>query len=521
MNKRYVKRALISVSDKTDIIEFAQQLTQLGIEIISTGGTFSHLSDHGVPVTYISDVTHFPEILDGRVKTLHPAIHGAILAKRDDPTHSDALNREKIVPLDLIVVNLYPFQRAAQNPDADWESLIENIDIGGPAMIRSAAKNHQDVIVATDPADYKLILDELAAHHDCTPQTRVKLAIKAFQMTAQYDALIAQTLPMRSPLLTEEDTARLPVTLSLTCVDTLRYGENPNQPAALYRDMLAPKPAFIDAKQLNGKALSYNNWLDSDSAFRLIQSFDTPAAVIVKHTNPCGVAISDTILHAFEKALAADPVSAFGGILAVNRQIDAELAKEIARTFWEVIIAPDYSQDALAILAEKKNLRVLCVPEKAWKIAPEREWRSIIGGLLCQDRDLACANFTAWQTVTKSSANPAQIADYELAWKVVKQVKSNAIVIVKDGATVGIGAGQMNRVGAAKIALEQAGEHARGAVMSSDAFFPFGDTVSLAAQYGIHAIIQPGGSVRDHESIDAADTFNMVMFFTDERHFRH
>ena len=509
-----VKRALISVSDKTGLETLAAGLVGLGVEIISTGGTFHALEKAGIPVTYISDVTHFPEILDGRVKTLHPAIHGGILAIRENPEHQQALADNQIKPIDMVVVNLYPFEAVAAKPDSQWQTLIENIDIGGPSMIRSAAKNHRDVLVVTDPVDYSTVLAELMAKGDCESKERVRLAIKAFKTTAQYDALITKTLQVRS-----EQPERSEIIVAEKVAE-LRYGENPGQKATLYKDPRC-KNSFIDAKQLQGKALSYNNWLDSNSAFGLVQEFTGPSAVIVKHTNPCGVAVADTVNTAFAKALAADPISAFGGIVALNRPVDEALANMMLPTFWEVIIAPAFSAKAQAIFAQKKNLRLLEVSEQAFAKDASQEWRSINGGWLVQDKDRQEAPSANWQIVSANALEKAKLSDYELAWTVVKHVKSNAIVLVKDGATVGVGAGQMNRVGAAKIALEQAGDKAKGAVLGSDAFFPFGDTVELAAQYGVSGVIQPGGSIRDEESTIAADKHGMVMIHTGVRHFRH
>lgn len=507
------KRALISVSDKSGIVEFAKELLNLDFEIISTGGTYQTLKDAGLEVLYISDVTHFPEILDGRVKTLHPMIHGGILGRRDDAAHQKEMNDQGIIPIDLVAVNLYPFQKVAEKADSTWEELIENIDIGGPSMVRSAAKNHNDVIIVVDASDYSQIVSELKGG-SFPKSLRMNLAIKAFTHTAEYDGFIQQTLRERADH--EEKIQFIPCKK----ITDLRYGENPGQKATLFRNMKDEK-SFIDSTQLQGKELSYNNWLDSDSAFRLIQEFDIPAAVIIKHTNPCGVAVGLTIYESFQKAYDADPVSAFGGILAVNRLVDAELATEIKKTFWEVIIAPDFSKEASDILAEKGNLRLLKVPQEAWNVHEEKEWKSIQGGWIVQDRDTQKALPTDWNLVSEIKPDLHKISDYDFAWRVVKHVKSNAIVIAKDGVSIGVGAGQMNRIGSAKLALEQAGEKAKGAILASDAFFPFKDTVELANEYGIEGIIQPGGSMRDQESIDAVNQHGMVMVFTGVRHFRH
>ena len=530
MSECRVKCALISVSDKTGVVEFAKGLVALGVKIVSTGGTYKALADGGIPAVYISDVTHFPEILDGRVKTLHPAVHAGILARRKDPRHKEALQREGIAPIDLVAVNLYPFQEVARirlqrgsHSQECWDELIENIDIGGPAMVRYAAKNHEDVLVLVHPEDYGFVLHRLRNGGDCTESERVQLALRAFQHTAEYDACIYSTLASVSSVAPEKETAfpkrLLPKTQRLS---TLRYGENPGQLAALYQDLTCA-PSFTDALQVQGKELSYNNWLDADSAFKIVQEFDgeQPAAAIVKHTNPCGVALGETIEGAFEKAYSADPVSAFGGIVAVNRPVTQELAEALQGVFWEVILAPSYSEEAKKILSAKSNLRLLEIPKAAWPVVPSLEWRGIQGGFLVQERDLQSAPPGTWTTVTARHPTQTELEDLAFAWQVVKQVKSNAIVLAKGRTTVGIGAGQMNRVGAAKIALEQAGEKARGAVLASDAFFPFADTVRWAAERGITAVVQPGGSLRDQESTDAADAFGVAMLHTGVRHFKH
>ncbi|MDR1874122.1 MAG: bifunctional phosphoribosylaminoimidazolecarboxamide formyltransferase/IMP cyclohydrolase [Synergistaceae bacterium] len=522
MSQCRVKRALISVSDKTGIVGFARGLVDLGVEIVSTGGTYKELTDEGIPALYISEVTGFPEILDGRVKTLHPAIHGGILARRSDPEHGRALTEQGITPIDLVAVNLYPFQRTAARRDATWEELIENIDIGGPAMLRSAAKNHGDVLVLVYPDDYDEVLSQLRTTGDCSGEDRVKLALAAFRHTAEYDACISDVLAARSapdthPLLPPR------ATVTLKRVSALRYGENPGQAAALYRRTDQTDVAFTNSWQLQGKKLSFNNWLDADSAFKIVQELNgsLPAAVVVKHMNPCGAAVAPTLEEAFEKAYASDPVSAFGGILAVSHVVASDLARRLTDAFWEVVIALGFTDDALEILADRPALRLLMVPAEAWEIKPAIEWRSIQGGLLAQERDLQPSPPETWRVVTSRSPTDSERRDMEFAWKVVKYVKSNAIVVVKDQATVGVGAGQTNRVGAAEIALKQAGEKARGAVLASDAFFPFGDTVSLAAEHGIGAIVQPGGSLRDQESTDAADKHGIAMVHTGVRHFRH
>ena len=515
MNKSKIGRALISVSDKSGVVDFAKGLVDLGVEIVSTGGTFQTLKEAGLPVTYISEVTNFPEIMDGRVKTLHPAIHGGILAVRANKDHQNALEEQGIKPIDLVAVNLYPFREVAKNTESTWDELIENIDIGGPSMVRSAAKNHKDVIILVNPSDYQPILKALQDQGDVSQEGRIKLALKAYQHTAEYDTCIQETLAKCS-----QDTyfpeVMMPV---MDKVAVLRYGENPGQKAALYQDSAAT--GFTQAQQLHGKELSYNNWLDGDSAFRLVQEFSEPTAVIIKHTNPCGVACGEKLEDAFVKALASDPVSAYGGIVAVNRTLDEATANAMKNVFWEVIIAPGYTAEAFAILSKKANLRLLELSAEAWTKRTSLEIRSIDGGWLVQDRDQQPLIPQKWQQVTEKAPTKQEQDDMEIAWKVVKHVKSNAIVLVKNGATIGVGAGQMNRVGSAKIALEQAGDSAKGAVLASDAFFPFGDTVEVAAKQGVTAIIQTGGSVRDQESIDKANEYKISMLFTQVRHFKH
>jgi phosphoribosylaminoimidazolecarboxamide formyltransferase/IMP cyclohydrolase len=518
-----MKRALISVSDKTGVVAFARGLEELGFEILSTGGTHKALSEAGIAVTRVSEATGFPEILDGRVKTLHPAIHGGILARRNEPVDLEVLAERGIAPIDLVAVNLYPFRETAARPGAAWDDLIENIDIGGPAMARSAAKNHRDVLVIVNPEDYGHVLESLRTG-GCPMEERVRLAVAAFRHTADYDACVAETLAARGPGAANEPRPEtiFPslTTFAVEKVSDLRYGENPGQKAALYRRFGdSSRGLFIDSAQLQGKELSYNNWLDADSAFRAVQEFSEPAAVIVKHTNPCGAAVGETAEEAFGKACACDPVSAFGGIVAVNRPLSEELARKLRESFWEVIVAPAYSAEALETLGVKANLRLLEVREEAR--TRETDWKSVSGGFLVQERDTRDAPPESWKTVTRRAPSETELRDLVFAWKTVKHVKSNAIVVAKDGRTVGVGAGQMNRVGAADIALRQAGGKAKDAVMASDAFVPFPDTVLLAARHGIAAVVQPGGSLRDRESIEAADERGVVMLFTGVRHFRH
>ncbi|PLR99205.1 bifunctional phosphoribosylaminoimidazolecarboxamide formyltransferase/IMP cyclohydrolase [Bacillus sp. T33-2] len=509
------KRALISVSDKAGIVDFAKELAELGFEIISTGGTKKALQDGGVPVIGISDVTGFPEILEGRVKTLHPNIHGGLLAKAGEAGHLQQLEEHGIVPIELVCVNLYPFQATIAKPGVSVEEAIENIDIGGPAMLRASAKNHEYITVLVDPEDYPAVLDEFRKHGKTEPETRRRLAAKVFRHTAAYDALIAEYM---TGLSGEEQPEKLTVTYELK--QALRYGENPHQKAAFYRKPLGSAFSVANAKQLHGKELSYNNINDAEAALQIVKEFTDPAAVAVKHMNPCGVGTGSTVYEAFLKAFEADPVSIFGGIIAFNREVDAETARKLYEIFLEIIIAPSFSDEALAILSGKKNLRLLTVP---FKEADKKEMQlsSIEGGLLIQEQDtfgLEDANVTV---PTRREPTEKEWQALKLGWKVVKHVKSNAIVVAGKDSTLGIGAGQMNRVGAAKIALEQAGDKANGAALASDAFFPMDDTVEAAAKAGITAIIQPGGSVRDEDSIKKADEYGIAMVFTGVRHFKH
>ncbi|BBW98327.1 bifunctional phosphoribosylaminoimidazolecarboxamide formyltransferase/IMP cyclohydrolase [Geobacillus sp. FSL W8-0032] len=510
-----VKRALISVSNKEGIISFAKQLAELGVEIISTGGTKRALEEAGVPVISISDVTGFPEILDGRVKTLHPAIHGGILAVRSDEHHQAALAEHGIRPIDLVVVNLYPFQQTIAKPDVTLAEAIENIDIGGPTMVRAAAKNYADVAIVVDPADYRTVIEELKTTGSIQAETRQKLAAKAFRHTAAYDAMIAEYLTN----LAGED---YPETLTITYTkkQSLRYGENPHQSAAFYAKPLGAAFSMANAVQLHGKELSYNNINDANAAINLIREFQEPAVAAIKHMNPCGVGVGATLLEAFTKAYEADPVSIFGGIIAVNREVDKETAERMHDIFLEIVIAPSFSDEALAILMQKKNIRLLTLDFTA-PDGKEKTLVSVNGGVLVQAADTYTLADAKWHVVTKREPTEKEREQLRFAWNVVKHVKSNAIVLAKNGMTVGVGAGQMNRVGAAKIAIEQAGEQAAGAVLASDAFFPMDDTVEAAAKAGITAIIQPGGSIRDADSIRKADEYGIAMVFTGVRHFKH
>jgi phosphoribosylaminoimidazolecarboxamide formyltransferase / IMP cyclohydrolase len=510
-----VKRALLSVSNKEGIVSLAKQLVELGVEIISTGGTKKTLEEAGVPVIGISEVTGFPEILDGRVKTLHPMIHGGLLAIRDNERHQNELREHHITPIDLVVVNLYPFQQTIAKSNVTFAEAIENIDIGGPTMLRAAAKNHQYVTVVVDPADYDTVVQELKEHGDVSAETKLKLAAKVFRHTAAYDAMIAEYL-------TNKTGEEYPETLTITFEkkQALRYGENPHQTAAFYKKPLGSSFSIAQATQLHGKELSYNNINDANAALQIVKEFTEPAAVAVKHMNPCGVGVGATIYEAFAKAYEADPTSIFGGIIALNREVDKETAEKMHEIFLEIVIAPSFSKEALNILTQKKNIRLLTVDFSAPNMK-EKMLVSVQGGLLVQEADTHTLDDAEIKVVTKREPTEQEWEALRFAWKVVKHVKSNAIVLAKDGMTIGVGAGQMNRVGAAKIAIEQAGEKAKGAVLASDAFFPMDDTVEAAAKAGITAIIQPGGSIRDADSIKKADEYGIAMVFTGIRHFKH
>jgi len=511
-----MKRALISVSDKTGIVEFASALEQLGFEIISTGGTFKTLVSSGVKAISISDVTHFNEILNGRVKTLHPLIHGGLLALRDNPVHQKEVTENHIEYIDLVCVNLYPFLETISKEGTTFEEAIEQIDIGGPSMLRSAAKNYKYVTVVTDASDYAKVIEEIKAHGDTLPKTKKELSAKVFRKTAQYDSYIASYL-------TKDLGIEFPESLTLTYDfhQELRYGENPHQSAALYADHLNPY-SLLNAKVLSGKPLSYNNIQDANAAINMLSEFKEPTAVALKHMNPCGIASNATLLDAYLKAYASDPVSIFGGIVALNGEVDEALATELHKLFLEIIIAPSYTEAALSVLMKKKNLRLL---ELDTSLENKQEYMTVKvnGGLLLQQTDHYLVDKSKLKVVTIEQPTDDELEDLMFAWKVVKHVKSNAIVITYHHQTVGIGAGQMNRVGAAKIALEQAklNGYTDDLTLSSDAFFPFDDVVALAKEYGVKNIIQPGGSIRDQDSIDACNTFGIQMVFTGNRHFKH
>ena len=513
-----MKRALISVSDKTGLVELARNLVDLGIELISTGGTAALLQKEGLPVVPVADVTGFPECLDGRVKTLHPRIHGGILAIRDNPEHMAKLAELAITPIDLVIINLYPFKATVLKPGVSFEDCIENIDIGGPSMLRAAAKNHHDVTVLVDPADYATVLAELKEQGETSGETRFRLARKVFEHTAAYDALIAAYFRDQSP----ERSLPEQLTLAYDRVSSLRYGENPHQTAEYYREALPLSGSLTEAEQLNGKELSYNNLADTDACIALLKEFTEPTVVAVKHANPCGVGSAEHLLTAWQKAFDADPVSIYGGIVAFNRTVDLAVAEATKGVFLEVMVAPDYTPEALQHLCERKNLRVLRLPAVAEPVpAAALALKPIIGGLLVQSQDNLLIDSQNRRVVTTSQPDPALEPDLVFAMKVVKHVKSNEIVLVKNGQTVGIGPGQPNRITSLQIAVRNAGEHASGSVLGSDAFFPFSDCVHAAAEAGIAAIIQPGGSMRDQESIDACNEKGLPMIFTAVRHFRH
>ena len=515
-------KALISVSDKTGVVEFAKGLVALGWEILSTSGTMKLLKESGVPVTSVSDVTGFPEICDGRVKTLHPKIHGALLARRDIPEHMKELKDNDIETIDLVCVNLYPFRETIAKPDVTMEDAVEHIDIGGPSMLRSSAKNWESVTVVCNPADYETVLSEIKAGGNTTRETRLKLSAKAYTHTAEYDMAISTYMRAQ---------AGLPEKLFLEydLKQELRYGENPHQEAKFFASTVKEPFSLATAEQLNGKELSYNNIQDANATLNIAREFDEPFCVGVKHMNPCGSATGKTIAEAWKKAYEADKTSIFGGIVAANREIDLETAQMLKPIFLEIVMAPSFAPDALELLCSKKNLRVLKV-DISKDNTIRKQYVSMNGGMLVQDRDINTKPVAADQCVTELKPTVDQLADMEFAWKIVKHVKSNAIVVAKGGMTYGVGAGQMNRIGSAEIALKQAQNTLKeegkdimteGLVLASDGFFPFNDCVALAAEYGIKAIVQPGGSIRDEDSIKLANEKGITMLFTGERHFKH
>lgn len=510
-------RALISVSDKTGVVEFARALENLGVQVISTGGTASRLKENGVNVTGISEVTGFPECLDGRVKTLHPAVHGGILAMRDKPDHMQQIKDLNIETIDIVAINLYPFKQTILKEDVTLEEAIENIDIGGPTMLRSAAKNHKDVIVLCDPLDYEGVVTELKETGSVSYDTKFKLALKVFQHTASYDALI-------SDYLRKQINGELPEKLTLTFekAQELRYGENPHQKAWYYKEMKPEAGALINAKQLHGKELSFNNINDTNGALEALKEFDQPTVVAVKHANPCGVGLGKEIHEAYLKAYEADPISIFGGIIAANRSIDEATALEISKIFVEIIIAPDFTEKALEILTQKKNIRLLKLAAISEPVLEGTlNLKKVTGGLLVQEMDTTLFDEAELKVATERIPTEQEMADMHFAMKVVKHIKSNGIVIAKDNRTLGVGPGQVNRIWAVENSIKQATGDLKGAVLASDAFFPFDDCVTVAAAAGVTAIIQPGGSIRDEESIKKANELGVAMVFTGVRHFKH
>ena len=510
-----MKRALVSVSDKSGLVEFVKGLESHGWQIIATGGTQRLLEQQGVKTIGISEVTGFPEICDGRVKTLHPKVHGGLLARRDEESHLEALRENGIEFIDLVCVNLYPFRQTIANPNVTMEDAIENIDIGGPSMLRSAAKNYRDVTVVCDPADYATILAEIAEGGNTKIETRLALSAKAYTHTAQYDSCIATFMREKAGLSEK-------LFLEFDIKQGLRYGENPHQSAKFYSDNQTTAFSLAYAEQLGGKELSYNNIQDANAALNIVREFDEPFCVALKHMNPCGAAIGATIEEAWNAAYEADKVSIYGGIVAVNRPLTAEVALGMKPIFLEIVMAPEFTPEALEILSTKKNLRLLKV-DMTKTDSTINQYISVNGGLLVQQLDTVTKEVTADMCVTETKPTEAQIVDMNFGWRVVKHVKSNAIAVVKDGHTLGVGAGQMNRVGSAEIALKQA--HAagftEGLVLASDGFLPFDDTVAFAAQYGVTAIVQPGGSIRDEDSIKKANELGITMLFTGMRHFKH
>ncbi len=510
-----MKRALVSVSDKSGLVEFVKGLESHGWEIIATGGTQRLLDQSGVKTIGISEVTGFPEICDGRVKTLHPKVHGGLLARRDEASHLEALKENGIEFIDLVCVNLYPFRQTIAKPDVTMEDAIENIDIGGPSMLRSAAKNYRDVTVVCDPADYQTILAEIAEGGNTKVETRLALSAKAYTHTAQYDSCIATFMREKAGLSEK-------LFLEFDVKQSLRYGENPHQSAKFYSDNQTTAFSLAYAEQLGGKELSYNNIQDANAALNIVREFDEPFCVALKHMNPCGAAIGNTIEEAWTAAYEADKVSIYGGIVAVNRPLTAEVAQGMKPIFLEIVMAPKFTAEALEILSTKKNLRLLKV-DMTKSDKPINQYISVNGGLLVQQLDTVTKSVTADMCVTETKPTEAQLVDLNFGWRVVKHVKSNAIAVVKDGHTLGVGAGQMNRVGSAEIALKQAqaAGFTEGLVLASDGFLPFDDTVAFAAQYGVTAIVQPGGSIRDEDSIRKANELGITMLFTGMRHFKH
>lgn len=510
-----MKKAIVSVSDKTDIVKFCKELVALDYQIISTGGTKKILDENGISTIAIDELTGFPEMLDGRVKTLHPKVHGGLLGVRDNENHVKQMKENGIENIDLVCVNLYPFKKTIAKDDCTLAQAIENIDIGGPSMLRSAAKNHRFVTVVTDVSDYDKVIAEIKEYGDTLLETRQYLAAKVFSLTASYDAMIADYLSDKYNVEINEH-----YTKTYDLKQSLRYGENPHQHANFYVDNHSYRYSLATAKQLHGKELSYNNIQDANATLQILKDFaDDCCVVAVKHMNPCGVGIADNIDKAWDKAYEADPVSIFGGIVAFNKEVDVYCATAMSKMFLEIILAPSFEPEALEILSKKKNIRLMTFDLEG--ADAKQKCVSVVGGLLVQDEDTYQECIEDLKVVTNAQPTDEDINDCLFGQKIVKHVKSNAIVVVKDGQTLGIGAGQMNRVGAAKIALEQAKEKANGAILASDAFFPMDDTVELASKYGIRCIIQPGGSIKDQDSIDMCNKHNIAMIFTGKRHFKH
>ena len=514
-----IKRALISVSDKTSVVSFASELDALGVEILSTGGTAKLLREKGLPITLVSDYTGFPEIMDGRVKTLHPKIHGGILGKRDVESHVKAMEDHGIRPIDLVVINLYPFEATVARENCSIADAVENIDIGGPSMVRAAAKNFNDVTIVVNPADYSAVLSEMKENSNSVRlDTRRRLSRNAFAHTTRYDSLITEYL---SATLSDESRFSPLLQKPFQKIQELRYGENPHQSAAFYREVGANPSDISCASQLQGKELSFNNIIDLDAAWNLATEFENGSVVIIKHTNPCGVALGEDQLETFIKARETDPVSAFGGILGFNRTVTTQTAKEIGANFVEAIVAPGYQPGALEIFSTKKNVRLMELPLPHKGQRESVDLKRVSGGLLAQDFDSITLNLQKLKTASKREPTAEQLRDLKFAWTVAKHVKSNAIIYAKNQETVGIGAGQMSRVDSARLAIEKANKEVVGCVMASDAFFPFRDSVDTAAEAGVAAIIQPGGSIRDEEVVQSADEHGLAMVFTGTRHFKH
>ncbi len=514
-----IKRALISVSDKTGVVWLARELVSMDVEVVSTGGTYKLLGQEGIKATPVAEVTGFPEMLDGRVKTLHPKVHGGILADRTKPEHMRQLEFQKILPIDLVVVNLYPFAQTVAKPGVTYEDAIENIDIGGPTMVRAAAKNHASVAIVVNPARYEGIVEEMRKYSgEITAETCRGLAREAFTHTAEYDSMISAYLAGQEGL---DDEFLDSLVLPFSKVSTLRYGENPHQSAALYREQGAAGASLSTAPQLHGAAVSFNNLLDGEAAWNCVLEFEEPACVVIKHNNPCGVAIDDRLANAYAKARECDPVSAFGSVIAVNRPLDRATAEAMRTNFIELLLAPSYDADALEVLKEKKDIRILEMGDISRPQAAGKDFRRIHGGLLAQEYDTDPYDRSEWKVATPNEPTPPQWEDLLFAWKVCKHVKSNAIVLVKDRATVGVGAGQMSRVDSAMIATEKAGERAAGCSVASDAFFPFPDAVEKVAAAGAAAVIHPGGSKNDGESLAVCEKNGIAMVMTGKRHFRH